>query len=124
MFNDLKELWITNLYKSYWAILLPSIEKQMTTSGLVLDLDSLPTQPIPFKELFIRWLISIQRDRIEKGAGVIVTKEIVLACPLWKVVKCPLKRVKLTKEALFNRPTTSKKSIGSKPSVRSINCHK
>jgi hypothetical protein len=121
MFNDLKELWITNLYKSYWAILLPSIEKQMTTSGLILDLDSLPNHPIPFKEFFIRWLISIQRDRIERGAGVIVTKEIVLACPLWKVVKCPLKRIKLTKEALFNRPTPSKKSIGTKGTQGSIN---
>jgi len=123
-FDDLKAAWITELYKSYSALLLPSIDKQLSTAGLILDLNSLPTYPYPFKELFIRWLISINRQRVERGAPIIITKEIVLKCPIWKIVKCPLKRVKLTKERMFNKPIATVGSIGSKPTMGSINKRK
>ena len=121
MFDDLKAAWLTELYKSYKGILLPSLDQQLSDKGLILDLDSLPTTPVPFKELFIKWLISVNRTRIERGDGVIVTKEIVLACPLWRMVKCPLRSLKLTREGLFGKPKTTAKTIGSKGPVGSIN---
>ena len=121
MFDEIQEAWITDTYSSYKAILVPSVTKQLSTVGWLLDLNSLPTQPYPFKELFIRWLISINKDRINKGLPVIVTQQIVRMCPLWSIVRCPLKRIKLTKEGMFNKPHHSVVSIGSRPPARSIN---
>jgi len=112
MFDELKEAWITELYKSYRGLLLPNMEKQLHMHGLFLDLDSLPNHPFHFKELFIRWLISVNKDRLLRGEGIFVNKQVVMACPLWKIVKCPLKRIKLTKEAMFNRPTSSVGTMG------------
>jgi len=113
MFDDLKEEWITKAYLSYKAILIPSITKQLSTAGWMLDLNSLPTTPFPFKELFIRWLISINKQRIQKNEPIVVTLSIIKMCPLWKIVKCPIKSIKLTKESMFNRPKSSTGSIGS-----------
>jgi len=120
MFDELKESWITEIYKSYRGILIPSVSKQLSKNGLILDLDSLPTEPYPFKELFLRWLISINRPRIIKGEPIIITKSIVMMCPLWKVVKCPFKAIKLTKEGTFNKPKVATTSIGSRGSVGSV----
>lgn len=120
MFNDLKAAWITEVYKSYKAILIPSMSKQLSTVGVILDLDSLPTKPYPFKELFIRWLISINKERLANNQQVIINRAIILACPLWRIVKCPLRKMTLTKEGMFNRPTSSKGSIGSIGSVGPI----
>lgn len=121
MFDDLKAAWLIELYKTYKGVLLPSVNDQLSNKGLFLDLDSLPSSPVPFKELFIKWLISVNRSRIERGDGVIITKEVVLACPLWRMVKCPLRSIKLTKEGMFNKPRTTTKTIGTKGPVGSIN---
>lgn len=121
MFDELKAEWITEEYKSYKAILLPSMTKQLSISGLILDLDSLPLKPVPFKELFIRWLILINKDRLAKGLPVFISQQIVRTCPLWNIVKCPLKKINLTKEGMFNKPTRSIQTIGSKGTMGSIN---
>jgi hypothetical protein len=121
MFDELKEDWITDLYKSYKGILLPSVEKQLSMTSLFLDLDSLPSKPYHFKELFIRWLISINKQRISRNEPIIVNKAIVLMCPLWRIVKCPLKKIKLTKEGMFNKPIISSSTIGTKSTIGTIN---
>jgi hypothetical protein len=121
MFEDLREKWITDAYLDYKAILVPSISKQLSTVGWILDLNSLPTKPFPFKELFIRWLISVNKLRIEKQQPIIITISIIKMCPIWNIVKCPLKKIKLTKEEMFNKPKSSVSTIGTKSSTRSIN---
>jgi hypothetical protein len=124
MFDELQEAWITEEYKSYRGILVPSLTKQLSTAGLILDLDSLPTKPYPFKELFIRWLISINKPRLMKKEPIIITQLIVMKCPLWRIVKCPLKRIDLTKEGVFNKPSVATTSFGPKGPVGSINSGK
>ena len=124
MFDELKSAWITELYKSYKGILIPSVSSQLSTQGFILDLDSLPIAPIPFKEFFIRWLVSVNKDRIENNQPIIITTGIVLACPIWKAIKCPLKRITLTKESMFNKPKPPKGLIGSKQSIGSFNRRK
>ena len=121
MFDDLQAAWITENYKSYKAILIPSMNKQLSVSGLILDLDSLPIRPIPFKELFIRWLIAINKDRLARGLPVFINQTVVRTCPLWNLIKCPLKKIKLTKEGMFNKPTKTVQTIGSRPPTRAIN---
>ena len=121
MFDDLREAWITEMYKTYKAFLLPSLKDQLSRTGLILDLNSLPLKPYPFKELFIRWLISINRDRLTKGQPIIINKSIVMMCPLWRIVKCPLKHIVLTKEGMFNKPKTTVGTIGTKGTIGTIN---
>jgi hypothetical protein len=124
LFDDLKSDWITQMYLTYHALILPSVDKQLSMGGWMLDLGSLPTRPYPFRELFIRWLISINKDRIASGQPVIVTYSIILKCPLWKIVKCPIKRITKTKEGLFNKPTPSQSTIGTKGTKSTINSSK
>lgn len=120
MFDDLNAAWVTEIYKSYKAILIPSMKKQLSISGLMIDLDSLPVKPYPFKELFIRWLIVLNKDRIDKNLPVVITLSIVKMCPLWSIVKCPLKKIKLTKEGLF-QTTKNNPTIGTVSTLGSIN---
>lgn len=110
MFNELNEIWITNSYMSLKGILIPSMKNQLSKSGLFLDLDSLPIKPYPFKELFIRWLISINKQRIQSGEQVIINMKIIMLCPLWKIIKCPIKKIELTKENMFNKPIPTSKT--------------
>jgi len=121
MFDNLKEAWITEIYDSYKAILLPDVNNQLSTTGLLLDLNSLPINPVPFKELFIKWLILINRDRLAKGQSILINEIIVKSCPLWKLIRCPLKKITLTKVGMFNKPKASVSSIGSKKSLGSFN---
>jgi hypothetical protein len=127
MFEELKSAWLTELYMSYKGILIPSMTSQLSKQGVYLDLDSLPLKPIPFKELFIRWLILINKDRILRNEGVFISKGIILNCPLWRAIKCPLKSIKLTKESMFNKPKAptgtsgTVGTIGTNKTIGSIN---
>lgn len=105
-YNSLKGLFIHNLS-------LPN------KSGLVLDLDSLPAKPPGLKQAVIRWLISVNLTRIKNGEEPIITIEVVLKCPVWKIVSPPIRRIKLTKEDLLNSPAP--KTINKKSKMGSIN---
>ena len=125
MFEELKAAWILEAYKSYKGVLIPSISSQLSTQGYYLDLDSLPLKPLSFKDIFLRWLIFVNKARIQKGLEVVATRELVLQCPVWKLVKCPIKSLKLTKEGMFNKPsrttTSTVGTIGTVGTVGSIN---
>lgn len=112
IFDELREKWITEAYEAQKGILLLSVNDQLSTRGFILDLNSLPLKPYPFKELFIRWLIVINKNRILSGHAIIVTRELIMKCPIWKIVKCPIIKITLTKEKLFNKPTTSTARVG------------
>jgi hypothetical protein len=71
---------------------------------LVLDLDSLPTKPIPFKEVFLRWAIAANEGRLLNREDPIFPYELVKRCPLWRTISMPIKTFKMTKEGLFNKP--------------------
>lgn len=109
---------VEHFYESMRAIFVHDLE-QPDSRGLLLDLNSLPTKPEGLKEAVIKWLISVNLTRIRGGEDPIVTLDLVLKCPVWKIVRPPLKRVKLTKEKLFNQPGV--KTIGQKQIPGSIN---
>jgi len=88
---------------------------------MVLDLDSLPTKPFPFKEVFIRWALTVQESRILFGEDPIFPYELVKRCPLWRITPMPIKTLKLTKEGLFNKPKTPVIKIGQQQPFSSIN---
>lgn len=86
---------------------------------MVLDLNALPTKPLPFKEIFLRWALSVQEGRILFGDDPIFPYELVKRCPIWKLVSIPIRTLKLTQEGMFNKPSVT--TVGKQPKVGSIN---
>lgn len=127
MTDDLKQYGINifevqlveGYYSSLRGIFLTTLDGLSSKNGYVLDLDSLPKQPIDFKGAFIRWLININLSRIKDGKAPVITLELALKCPLWKFIKPPLVRMKLTPEGMFNKPKV--KTAFQKASPKRIN---
>jgi len=124
--NQLEDLGISltepmlveHFYNDLRAIFIHDIGK-VENQGMILDLDALPTKPPGIKEAVIKWLISVNLTRLRGNKEPIITLKLVLQCPVWKIVRPPLKRITLTKENLFNKPTV--KTLGKKGSPGSIN---
>lgn len=116
----LEPMLVEHFYNKMKAIFVHDLGKP-NMQGMILDLDSLPQKPEGLKEAVIKWLISVNLTRIKNDEEPIVTLEVVLKCPVWKIVRPPLKRLNLTKEQMFNKPTASTKIIGKKSSMGSIN---
>lgn len=87
--------------------------------GMFLDLNSLPAAPYNFKEIVIKWLVYVNLPRILKGQDPIISLGLVLQCPIWKVIKPPIQKITLTKEAMFGKPSIL--ASGKKQKAGSIN---
>jgi hypothetical protein len=64
---------------------------------LVLDLDNLPSKPIPCKEIFIRWWLQVNEPRILKGEDPVITYSIAKMCPIWKLIPMPIRPIGVSK---------------------------
>lgn len=87
---------------------------QSNTQGLFLDLNSLPTAPLDLKTAVIKWIINVNMPRLISNREPIVTLDLVLKCPVWKIIKPPLKKIDMTKDKMFNKPkvkTTFQKKL-------------
>lgn len=111
------EHFIEEYYQKLKGIFL--LPGTFTSKGLILDLNSLPTEPVDLKTTFIKWMIEINKPRITKGEEPIMTLELALKCPIFRMIKPPLVKMKLTPEQVFNKPSI--KTIGQKSSAGSIN---
>lgn len=89
-------------YATYRGIaLLPLIAN---TRVLVLDLDNLPTKPIPFKEVFLRWMLQANEGRMINDEEPIMAYELARMCPIWKLIKMPVKSLQMTREKVMKPP--------------------
>lgn len=86
---------------------------------LILDLDSLPTKPLPLKELFLRWALTANEGRMLAGEDPIFPYSLVKSCPLWKIIPMPIKTMTATQEGMFNKPAV--KTASAQPKYSSIN---
>jgi hypothetical protein len=77
----------------------------ISSKGTILDLNSLPTEPLDFKTAFIKWMLDINAPRILNGEEPIMTLELALKCPIWKVIKPPVKKLSMNQEGMFNKPS-------------------
>lgn len=126
MTDDLKKLGIAfqepllveDYYKSLRGILL-SESMLPDRQGMYLDLNSLPSEPIDLKGAVIKWIVHVNLPRLRDGLDPVVTLQLILKCPIWKVVKPPLKKLALSPEGMFNKPKV--KTLGQKPRQGSIN---
>lgn len=118
--NDFSTLFQDKFVSDYLqknsAVLVPSINKSLT-SFLLIDLQQLPTSPVNFAEILIRWIIAVNRKRIENDEQIIITFELIKRCPIWKIISMPVKSIKASPES-FNKtksPIPSRKTnkIGS-----------
>lgn len=109
---------VEQYYHKLRGIIIDSMSNN-PVKGLYLDLNSLPDEPFPFKTIFIKWLISVNLDRIKKGEEIVTDISVVLKCPIWKVIKAPIKSISMNKESLFNKPTVT--TLGKKTRPGSIN---
>lgn len=109
---------VEHYFTSLRSIFVHDIGKP-NEQGLILDLDSLPQKPPGLKDAIIKWLISANLSRLKNGEDPIITLQLVMRCPVWKIVHPPLKRITLTKEKMFNKPTI--KTVGKKQVLGSIN---
>lgn len=81
-------------------------------NGLALDLNALPTRPFSFKEVFIRWALQANEQRIASGKEPLFTMGLVQACPLWKLIPPPFKSMRLDKESLLKQTGQTQPVIG------------
>lgn len=109
--------WLEKNYQDHRGVFLHS--GAISSKGLILDLNSLPHDPIDFKTIFIKWMIDVNAPRLMKEQDPIMTLELALKCPIFKVIKPPIRKLDLTSEGLFNRP--SLKTSGQKQTPGSIN---
>ena len=126
MNEELKKLGIVfeepELIETYYSSLKGIFVAGLSTpdqQGMILDLNSLPAGPIDFKGAVIRWLISVNLPRIKQGQDPIFPISLVRMCPVWRVVRMPIRVIKLTKEGSFNKPSI--KTASKKTKAGSIN---
>lgn len=81
-------------------------------TGLALDLNSLPTKPFSFKEVFLKWAMQANESRIAMGREPLFTLGLVKACPLWKLVPPPFITLGMDKETLLKQTGRNKPVIG------------
>jgi hypothetical protein len=103
-------------YSQYRTLLLLPI----LGSSLGLDLSALPKQPFSFKEVFLKWALQANEARIKSGLEPIFTMKLVMACPLWKLVRAPIITIKLTKDSLLKQVGKTQPIIG-KPMGGALN---
>ena len=116
-FNSLfQDQFINDYLQKNRGIVIPAVNKSLN-SILFINLQQLPKTPINFPEILLRWIINLNKNRIEKNEEIIVTYELIKSCPIWKVIDMPIKSLKLTKESLNKprglTPTRKTNKIGS-----------
>lgn len=112
-FNSLfQDKFISDYLQKNRGIIVPSVSRSLN-SILFINLQQLPRQPINFPEILLRWIIFVNRKRIENGEEILITYEIIKSCPIWKVIEMPITRLNLTKESLNKNkgPVPTRKTV-------------
>lgn len=97
-----QDQFISDYLQKNRVIIMPAVNKSLN-SILAINLQQLPLQPVNFAEILIRWIIFVNKKRIENDQEIIITFEIIKRCPIWKVIQMPINSLKLTPESL-NKP--------------------
>lgn len=93
---------LESAYNSYR--MLPMLPLKTTMQLLVVDLDNLPTKPIPFKEVFLKWMLQANEGRIMNGDEPLMTFELARMCPIWKIIKMPVRSVTMSRDRIMQAP--------------------
>lgn len=83
---------------------LPILPLKTSMQLLVIDLDNLPVKPIPFKEVFIRWMLQANESRMINGEEPFMSYELAKMCPIWKLIKMPVRSVTMSRDRIMQAP--------------------
>lgn len=103
-FNNITLLFDSNAYlqdylKENRAMILSELDFEVNTFSII-DLDALPTTPVDFKEVLLRWLIAVNKPRIDNGENPIVTFDLIKLCPIWKIVPLKVRKIPLNRSSI------------------------
>ena len=116
-----QDAWIKDYVSKNKHIIVQNINSQLN-NFFFLDLTALPTKPINYREVFVKWLIIVNRQRLSSGMELLCNYEVIKACPLWSVFPIPFKRATLENigTTINKAPTKPVGSIGSKSPIKGI----
>ena len=114
-----QDLWIKDFVSKNKQILLQNINSQLSNFYFV-DLSVLPSKPVNYREIFVKWLILINKQRIQSGQEILCNYEIVKLCPLWSVFPMPFKfgTIENITATINKKPVKTISSIGTNKTVR------
>jgi hypothetical protein len=113
--------WIKDYASKNKTILLQNINAKLN-SFFFLDLSVLPTKPVNYREVFIKWLLIVNKPRLQRGEEILCNYEVIKVCPLWSVFPMPFKNstIESIGSTINKAPKKSAGSIGSKPPSKGI----
>ena len=97
-----QDAFISSYLQKNRVLIVPKVDSSLK-SILLINLQQLPRQPVNFAEILLRWLVFVNKSRLEKGEELLVTFDLLKECPIWKVIDMPIKALKLDKGSL-NKP--------------------
>ena len=102
-FNSLfTDKFVSDYLQTHRVIVMPMVNRSLNML-ITINLQQLPQSPVNFAEILIRWIIFVNKPRIEAGKEILITYDIIKKCPIWKIIKMPIKTLKATRTAL-NKP--------------------
>lgn len=124
--NQLKALGIalksTSLLEDAYSQLSAMPMLPLTTSMqlLVIDLNNLPTRPIPFKEIFIRWMLQVNEGRLINGDEPLLSYNLAKRCPIWKLIKMPVRSMTMVRDKVIQAPKLKLKTVRQQQTPKGI----
>ena len=104
---------LESAYNQYRGLAMLPLTSSMQL--LVLDLDNLPTKPIPFKEVFLKWLLQVNETRIMNEDEPILTYDLAKRCPIWKIISMPVKSMLMSRDRVMKPPKLKTSREQTKP---------
>ena len=108
-----QDSYISELLHDKTSLVIPEINHSIMQIG-ILDLNALDPN---MRIIFVKWILGVNKSRIQKGLKPIITLDLIKRCPLWQFINIPYKNLDLTKEAfnsskrnkaIFNRSNTKR----------------
>ena len=110
-----RDEYVHELLNDKTSLVIPEINHSVMQIG-VIDLTMLdPTIRI----VFIKWILSVNKSRIQKGLKPVITLELIKRCPLWQFINIPYRNIDLNKET-FNSPKRPRSIINRTNTKRNI----
>lgn len=110
-----RDEYVNELLRDKTSLIIPHINHQLGTIGLI-DISQLDVQ---MRDVLMKWLLGVNRPRLQQGLPPMITFELVKRCPIWQFINIPYRDVALTKEAL-NAPKRPRGFLNRKPSKRNM----
>jgi hypothetical protein len=117
LFNQ--DRWIKDYVEKNRFVMLQNINAQLSNFFFI-DLTAIPIKPINYREIFVKWLIIVNKKRLMNGEDIICNYEVIKACPLWSVIPMPFKQgtISSVTSTINKQPAKTLSSIGTRSTIK------